>query len=260
MASQQLLRPYPRFTTVSLFRNNIGNSTYHALQARLEKRFSAGLTLTAAYTFSKLIDDASSVFDAAILTGPVANFPVADSYNRKLEKDLSNGDIPNVFSTGFVYQLPFRRNPVARGWKVGGVIRLQSGMPLAVTQITNFNAFAGYGTQRPHRIGDPSLDAGRRTVARWFNTSAFVVAPQFTIGNSSRNPVRGPGYQDADLMVSRTFAATERVNVEFRAEAFNVSNTPPLGQPNGVIGNAAFGSITTAFDPRVVEFALRLGF
>ena len=260
VAVQQLLRPYPRFTTVSLFRNNIGNSTYHALQAHLEKRFSAGLTLTAAYTFSKLIDDASSVFDAAILTGPVANFPVADSYNRRLEKDLSNGDIPNVFSTGFVYQLPFRRNPVARGWKVGGVIRLQSGMPLAVTQITNFNAFAGYGTQRPNRIGDPSLGSDQRTVARWFSTSAFVVAPQFTIGNSSRNPVRGPGYQDADLMVSRTFAVTERVNVEFRAEAFNVSNTPPLGQPNGVVGNAAFGSITTAFDPRVVEFALRLGF
>src|SRR5207302_9795706 len=97
---QQLLRPYPQFTTVALFRNNIGNSTYHAFQAHLEKRFAAGLTLTAAYTFSKLIDDASSVFDAAILTGPIANFPVADSFNRRLEKDLSNGDIPHVFSTG----------------------------------------------------------------------------------------------------------------------------------------------------------------
>jgi hypothetical protein len=266
---QQLLRSYPRFTTVTLFRNNIGNSTYHAFQAHLEKRFSSGLTVTAAYTFSKLIDDASSVFDASILTGPVANFPVADSFNRRLEKDLSNGDIPHVFTTGFVYQLPFGRgrrfsldgwrNQVAGGWELAGVVRIQSGMPLTVTQITNFNSFAGYGTQRPNRVGDPNLLEGRN-LAEWFNVAAFATAPQFTIGNSSRNPVRGPGYQDADLMLGKTFGIAERYNLEFRAEAFNVSNTPPLGLPNGVLGNPAFGSITSAFDPRVFELALKLHF
>ncbi|HYL73879.1 MAG TPA: carboxypeptidase-like regulatory domain-containing protein [Bryobacteraceae bacterium] len=252
---QQLLRPFPRFTTVTLFRNNIGNSTYHALAAHLEKRFSAGLTLTASYTFSKLLDDASAVFDAAILTGPVANFPVADSYNRHLEKDLSNGDIPHVFTASFVYQLPF-----GRGWELGGVIGIQSGMPVAVTQITNFNSFAGYGTERPNRTGDPSLAADHRSVRQYFNTAAFDVAPQFTIGNSSRNPVRGPGYQHADLMLGKIFRLTERANLEFRAEVFNVSNTPPLGQPNGVLGNAAFGSITSALDPRVFELGMKLHF
>ncbi len=270
LTRQQLLRPYPRFTTVTLFRNNIGNSTYHALQARLEKRFSAGLAISAAYTFSKLIDDASSVFDASILTGPVANFPVADSFNRRLEKDLSNGDIPHIFAAGFIYQLPFGRgrrlaingwrNQLAGGWELAGVVRLQSGMPLAVTQITNFNSFAGYGTQRPNRIGDPNLPSGQRSLAEWFNAAAFSAAPQFTIGNSSRNPVRGPGYQDADLMLGKTFGLSERFSLEFRAEAFNVSNTPPLGQPNGVLGNPAFGSITSAFDPRVFELALKLHF
>jgi Carboxypeptidase regulatory-like domain len=270
IAQQQLLRPYPKFTTVSLFRNNIGNSTYHALQAHIEKRFSAGLTLTAAYTFSKLIDDASSVFDASILTGPIANFPVADSYNRRLEKDVSNGDVPHVFSSGFVYELPFGkgrpahisgwRNTLAGGWEIAGVIRIQSGLPLAITQVTNFNAFAGYGTQRPNRVGDPVLDSSQRSASRWFNTAAFAIAPQFTIGNSSRNPVRGPGYQSADMMAGKTFAMTERANVEFRAEVFNVSNTSPLGQPNGVAGSPAFGTITTAFDPRVFEFALKVNF
>ncbi len=265
VAEQQLLRPYPEYTTVSLFRNNIGNSTYHAFQAHLEKRFSAGLTLTAAYTFSKLIDDASSVFDASILTGPIANFPVADSYNRRLEKDVSNGDIPHAFSSGFVYELPFEkrlsgwRNTLEGGWEIAGVIRIQSGLPLAVTQVTNFNAFAGYGTQRPDRVGNPVLDSGR-SASRWFNTAAFAIAPQFTIGNSSRNPVRGPGYQAADLMAGKTFAVTERAKLEFRAEAFNVSNTPPLGQPNGVAGSPAFGSITSAFDPRVFELALKVNF
>ena len=270
IARQQLLRPYPRFTTVSLFRNNIGNSTYHALEAHLERRFSAGLTLTAAYTFSKLIDDASSVFDAAVLTGPVANFPVADSYNRRLEKDRSNGDIPHVFSAGFVYELPFGngrrfhlsgfKNALAGGWELAGVVRIQSGMPLAVTQITNFNSFAGYGTQRPNRVGDAALPSSQRSLSEWFNTAAFTTAPQFTIGNSSRNPVRGPGYQTADMMLGKTFGLTERANLEFRAEAFNISNTPPLGQPNGILGNPAFGSITTAFDPRVFELALKLHF
>src|SRR5206468_8196952 len=88
---QQLLRPFPRFTTVAFYRNNVGHSTYHSFQSRLERRFSKGLTLTAAYTFSKLIDDAGAVFDAAILTGPAAVFQAADSFNRRLEKDESNG-------------------------------------------------------------------------------------------------------------------------------------------------------------------------
>src|SRR4029079_19127337 len=86
---EQLLKPFPRFTMVSLYRNNVGNTNYNALQAKLEKRFSGGLAFLVSYTRSKLIDEASSVFDASILTGPLANFPVADSLNRKLERDVS---------------------------------------------------------------------------------------------------------------------------------------------------------------------------
>ena len=80
------------------------------------------------------------------------------------------------------------------------------------------------------------------------------------IGNSSRNPVRGPGLQNADLMIGKTFRITERVNLEFRAEAFNVSNTPPLNDPNGSFGSAAFGSITSAGNPRDFEFVAKLHF
>ena len=270
IARQQLLRPYPRFTTVSLYRNNIGNSVYHSFQGRVEKRFSQGLTFTTAYTFSKLIDDASSVFDAAILTGPVANFPVADSFNRKLERDRSNGDIPHIFSSGFVYELPVGKGRrvdlggwlqlLLGDWQLAGIIRLQSGIPVVVTQATNFNSFAGFGTQRPNRNSDPELPAEQRTTARYFDTAAFATAPQFTIGNSSRNPVRGPDYRTADVMVGKTFALTERFRLEFRAEAFNLTNTPPLGNPNGNFGTVAFGTITTAGDPRVFEFVLKLHF
>ncbi|MGJ5819899.1 TonB-dependent receptor domain-containing protein [Paludibaculum fermentans] len=270
IARGQLLRPYPRFTTVTLYRNNTGHSTYHSFQARVEKRFSKGLTFTAAYTFSRLIDDAGAVFDSAVLTGPVANFQAADSYNKRLEKDVSTGNIPNIFSSGFVYQVPVGRgrakalegwkDALAGGWQVGGIVRAQSGSPIAITQATNFNAFAGFGIQRPNRVADPALPVDQRSTGRWFNTAAFIQAPQFTIGSSSRNPVSGPGYRTVDLMVGKTFPITERVRTEFRAEAFNVTNTPPLGNPNGSFGSAAFGTITTALDPRVFELVLKLQF
>jgi hypothetical protein len=152
------------------------------------------------------------------------------------------------------------QDALAGGWQLAGIIRLQSGSPIAVTQATNLNAFAGFGIQRPNRIADPTLPSDERTTSRFFDTAAFTQAPQFTIGSSSRNPVVGPGYTAADLMIGKTFTITERFKTEFRAEAFNVTNTPPLGNPNGSFGNAAFGSITTALDPRVFEFVLKLHF
>lgn len=227
----QLLKPFPRFTNVTFYRNNVGNTNYNALQAKLEQRFTNGLSVLVSYTRSKLIDEASSVFDSSILTGPIANFPVADSFNRKLERDLSTGDVPNVFVTSFTYQLPIGKGKLLGGWELAGVIQLQSGTPLAVTQATNFNAFAGFGTQRPNLVVDPNLPSSERTTARFFNTSAFTIAPQFTIDNSSRNPVRGPQYRNADIaLIKRTYFGEYR-NIEFRAEAFNFTNTPPLGAP-----------------------------
>jgi hypothetical protein len=252
----QLLRPYPRFSTVALYRNNVGHSTYHSFQARVEKRYSRGLTFSAAYTWSRLIDDAGAVFDSAVLTGPATNFQAADSFNKRLEKDVSTGNIPHVFSSGFVYEAP----RFLGGWQIAGLVRMQSGSPVAVVQATNLNAFAGFGIQRPNRIMDPKLPAGDRTTAKWFNTGAFAGAPQFTIGNSSRNPVVGPGYRNADVMLGKTFAITERVRLELRAEAFNVTNTPALGNPNGNFGTPAFGAITTAQDPRVFELVTKVHF
>ncbi|MBV9939887.1 MAG: hypothetical protein JO150_15390, partial [Acidobacteriaceae bacterium] len=105
----------------------------------------------------------------------------------------------------------------------------------------------------------PNTFSGR-SASEWFNVAAFTNAPQFTIGTSSRNPVRGPGLQDADLMIGKTFRITERFNLEFRAEAFNVTNTPPFNDPNGSFGSPAFGTITSAGNPRDFEFALKLHF
>jgi hypothetical protein len=266
----QLLKTYPQYTTVSLYRNNVGTTIYHGFYAKLEQRFSKGLSYLVCYTRSKLMDDASAVFDASILTGPVANLPVADSFNRRLERDYSTGDLPHVFVASAVWDLPWGagRTRQASGivgalvndWTVTGVLTLQSGPPIAIGQTTNNNAFAGFGPQRPNLVGDPTLPADERSVSRWFDTAAFVAAPQFTLGTSSRNPVRAPGFRNLDVAVMRRVPLLAGTALELRGEVFNVTNTPPFGAPNAAVGSAAFGTITSAGDPRVVQVAVKLIF
>ena len=155
------------------------------------------------------------MFDAAILTGPAASFQAADSYNRRLEKDRFHRQYSSRIrrivclgtssGPGRRWNLSGWQNALAGGWQLAGIVRLQSGSPVAVTQATNLNAFAGFGIQRPNRIGRPELPSEERSTARWFNTAAFTQAPQFTIGSSSRNPVVGPGYQTLDVMLGKMF-------------------------------------------------------
>jgi hypothetical protein len=235
------------------------------------------LSYLVSYTHSKLIDTASSVFDASILTGPIANFPVADSFNLRRERDSSTGDIPNVFVASSTWELPVGRghrlNPsgfwgvLANGWQITGIVLLQSGMPFAITQTTNFNSFAGFGVQRPNVVASPNLPSGQRSPDKWFNTAALQEAPQFTLGNASRNPVRGPNYRDADVAFIKHTRLREQLELEFRAEIFNLTNTPAFAQPNGVLSpstqtsKSAFGTITaTAADPRVIQFGLKLNY
>jgi len=266
----QLLKPYPEYQTVSLYRNNVGTTNYQGLELSLRQRMARGLMYSAAYTRSKLIDQASSVFDASILTGPQANFPVADSFDRTRERDYSTGDIPHVFVSSIVWDLPLgdgRAHPL-RGWRaaladdwtVSGIVTLQSGVPVAVTQTTNRNSFAGFGVQRPNLVGDPTLPADQRTPAHWFNTAAFADAAMFTLGSASRNPVRGPAYRDVDLAFMRRVPVHGGASLEVRAEIFNLLNTRNFAAPAAVLGASNFGTITTALDPRVVQLALKVLF
>ena len=270
VAAAQLLKPYPRFQNVATYRNNSGTTNYNALEAKVEQRVSNGLYFLFAYTHSKLIDDASSVFSSTVLSSPSASSLIAaDSFRPYLERDSSNGDMPNVTSLAATYDLPAGRdhrlashgaaNLVAGGWAVNAIASLQSGMPVTVTQATNNNAFAGFALQRPNITGPTALPALSRTPGHFFNTAAFATAPQFTIGNASRNPVRGPAYRDLDIALVKHTRFTERTDAEFRGEIFNLTNTPAFAQPNGSFGAAAFGSITgTTTEQRVVQFAIRL--
>jgi Carboxypeptidase regulatory-like domain/TonB dependent receptor len=266
----QLMKPYPQYTTVSLYRNNVGTTRYQGFEAALRQRLVHGLMYSLSYTRSKLVDDASSVFDASILTGPVANYPVADSFNRALERDYSTGDIPDYFVASVVWDLPAGAGrarqlhgvagALANDWTVTSLVTLQSGAPIAVTQTTNFNAFAGFGVQRPNLVADPTLPADERTPQHWFNTSAFATAPQFTIGSASRNPVRGPSFRSVDLALMRRMPVGGGHTIEVRVEVFNLLNTPNFGTPAAVLGAGDFGTITSALDPRVVQLALKFLF
>ena len=124
----------------------------------------------------------------------------------------------------------------------------------------NSLGYAGFTTQRPNLVGDPTLPADERTPARWFNTAAFAIANQFSIGTASRNPVRGPSYRDVDLAVMRLIRLGGARAIELRAEIFNLLNTTNFGAPAAMAGAANFGTITTALDPRVVQLAAKFWF
>jgi hypothetical protein len=264
----QLFKPFPRFTTVSAYRDNVGRSRYDGVQLRLDRRFNNDIAFFVSYTRSRLLDDASSVFSASVVTGPEANFPVADSFNRDMEWDFSNGDITNTLIVNGTWQIPFgmTRQHHGRGWlallndwELSGILSFQSGVPLMLIQSTNFNAFAGFGTQRPNLVSDPELSRNERSAEQWFNTDAFVIAPQFTLGSSSRNPVRGPSFSSIDVALVRRLPVGA-TTLEWRIEIFNLLNTTNLGVPNTVLGTPGFGSITSARDPRIVQFGLKVHF
>ena len=252
ITAAQLMKPYPQYTAVSFYRNNIGVSRYKGVALSIRQRLSRGLTYSAAYTRSVLKDTASSVFDASILTGPLTNAAVADSHNLDRDYDYSTGDIPHYFAASLVWD-------VGRQWTVATVMTLQSGAPVAVTQ-ANSLGYAGFTTQRPNLVGDPILPADERTPAHWFNTAAFATANQFTIGSASRNPVRGPAYRDVDLALMRLIRIGGHRAIELRAEAFNLLNAVNYGAPAATLGAANFGTITSALDPRVVQLAIKFSF
>ncbi|HZL52173.1 MAG TPA: carboxypeptidase-like regulatory domain-containing protein [Terracidiphilus sp.] len=270
VSQAQLLKPYPRFLNVATYRHNSGETNYNAGQLKVEQRFAHGFALLFGFTHSRLIDDASSVFSTTVLSSPDSNSLIAaDTFHPLLERDVSSGDMPNVTTFSGIYDLPAGRghrlastgfaNTLIGGWSLNSILSLQSGMPVTITQATNNNSFAGFALQRPNLVGKPNLTPGQRTPARFINTAAFTTAPQFVLGTASRNPARGLAYRDLDFALLKHTTLRGETDMEFRAEIFNIFNTPEFSQPNGSFGSSAFGSITsTVTDPRVVQFAIRI--
>ena len=262
----QLLRPFPQFGNVTKDTPDWGNSTYHSLNVRLEKRYSAGLNLLFNYTWGKFLDDVGAVLEAAGVQ------PTQSYYARHLDKSRSGNDIGQRAVASSVYDLPFGRNQrlhsnsaivnqIVGGWSIGLICELRSGLPYAVVEQTNrLNAFSA--DQRANRIGDPVLPSNRSRAAEiteWFNTAAFTAPASGQLGNSPRFVASGPGYADLDTSMLREFHISERRFVQFRGEFFNLLNRANFGQPNGSQGSAAFGMISgTVNSGRYIQIGLRL--
>ena len=243
-----------------------GNSIYHALVSRIEKRFSNGFTLLLSYTFSKTISDICG--DAAAGTG--TNCGYQDPRNLRAERSVDNIDIPHRFVASGVYDLPFGRgrhfgsnvagvvDAAFGGWSLGSIITRADGRPYSVVNSGNpANTGTFTVVSRPNLIGDP-YSGFTRSLTQDFNTAVFVPTPPFTLGSAGRNVLRQRGFFNWDFDAHKEFRLQERVRLQFRFEAFAFTNTPRFGEAGATRGTANFGKITSAGIPRNLQFGLKL--
>jgi hypothetical protein len=237
-----------------------GRSEYHSLQAKVTRRFSRGLSLLAAYTYAKSLDNGPSPFNLGR-----NNQAPQDPFNLGAEWGPAGNDIRHNFVGSFVYELPFPRTAgvlgaAFGGWQVNGILNMRTGLPFNVIRNAEHQIAPGL---RPNLVGDPELPRGDRELTRYFDTAGFSVeglgpnAP----GNAGRNILRGPGYINLDLSVFKTFSLTGTVSAQARIEAFNLTNSPHFANPNADLSLANVGSITnTIGNPRIMQFAVRVLF
>ncbi len=269
---QRLLRPFPQFDSVN--RSGAiggGSSSYNALLMKLTKQFSSGLMLMSSYQWSKAIDNIGE-------TEPNPG-GAADGYRNNrdisIERSLSAHNLPHSFVTAFVYDLPVGRgkalgggmggllNVIAGGWQTAGIVRFSSGLPVRMTAPSQISQF-GFGVQLPDIKNGNDVAVDRRTPDRWFNTAAFTAPAPFTVGNSPRRlPLLTAAQQkNADVSLMKNFRWRERVRVQFRAEAFNLTNTPQFGWPDTAFGSNTFGVVSSTMNigPRNIQFGLKADF
>jgi len=258
-------RPDPRFDDIDLLESR-ANSNYNALQVRYQQRLTRGFSALASYTWAKSIDDASNFFTSA----GDPNFP-QNSYNVAAERGLSNFDVRHRFSLSYSYALPFKKPgdglvaSLVNGWETFGIVTLQSGRPFTVALLPEIDnsgtgrSILGFGANdRPNVIGNGELS--NPTTDQWFNTAAFAFPFPGTFGNAGRNILEGPGFQNVNMSILKNTRFNERVNLQFRAEAFNLFNHPNFNLPDNFLGSPTFGRITSARDPRHIQFGLKLLF
>jgi hypothetical protein len=246
------LRPYLGYANISHYITG-SNFNYNSLQVQWKKSMRGSGLLNIAYTWSKALTDASDWGELA-----------ADSYNFKSDRGLASYDRRHIFVFSYIYPLPFWRQQdqwyklAFGGWQLSGVTTLQSGRPINIG-IQGDNAGIGQGGQRPDVSGDV-FPSGTKTADRWFNTAAFTNPAQGTFGNLARNAVPGPGTNNWDVSLQKIFRIRERANLEFRAEFYNAPNHFSYFGVSTTLGAGNFGQVTSATDPRTLQFGLRFGF
>ncbi len=230
---------------------------YHGLLTKLEKRFGRGFTLLQTYTWSKTMFDSFACCGAQRHNNP---------YNWRLEKGLAETDQRHRATTAFLYEFPFYRSrrdlrgQLLGGWQVNGNLTLETGLPMHPIQaLKPIDDGCPRCNHRPDRIADGRLSEHQRSLARWFDTAAFVTA-RGHYGNSGRNILTAPGLTNLDFAVFKNFPITETKAIQFRWENYNFTNTPPFDPPTLEISSGNFGRITSAGLGREMQFALRFQF
>lgn len=272
--AEQLLLPYPQYSTVSGAGTPAGGSTYNSMQVVAHERLANGASINIAYTWSKLLSNIESLTPFLEPEGG----PIQDSYNLKAEKSLSLDDAAQNLVLSYVYDLPVGRGKaffsnmpmkeevVFGGWGLGGITRLVSGFPLGLTTSQNLT-HSGGGSRPNYTPGCRKTTSGSATARLngWFNTACFTQPAAFTFGNESRtdSELRAPGVANWDLAMFKNFPITRegRSSVQFRAEAFNLFNRVQFGYPGTSQGTSNFGVISSQANlPRVLQFALRINY
>jgi hypothetical protein len=246
----------PDFASIISYENVI-NSTYHAFQLTLNKRFSQGFTVLASYSYAKSIDGMSIDVDG---------FNGQDPLHMRADKALSDFDIRHRTVASFLWEIPGFRTGAAKwilgGWQANGILIAQAGTPFTVTSGQD-RALSGVGTQRPDVLGNPKLDTGRsrdELMAQYFDVSQFVLPAVGSYGTSGRNSLIGPGDYNLDFALFKKFPVREGMQLQYRLEMFNALNHANLGNPRSNISAARPGQIDTTSGPRIIQMGLRLTF
>ncbi len=259
----QALRQFPQYRTLTAAATKAGSTDYHALELRMKKRLSAGLSMDVSYTFSKNTGYSSPSFVWRALTTDVL---LQDHYNPGLEHAILPYDIPHALLIHYAYDLPFFKNSRLGGWSVSGIHRYQSGNPIPLFMTNSMPIF--------NRVQRPTIVSGQRLVTgvsnaslnpsldRILNPAAFSDPGPYAFGSAA------PYYQDLrnftvmseDFAVVKTTRITERVVTELNGQFVNAFNRHRFGEVESNYRNAAFGRVRTASFPRFIQVGLRVRF
>lgn len=278
----KLLLPYPQFDDVSMEEPDNRDSIYHSLQAKFQKRFSAGASILASYTLSKLIDNTNSEINWLESAAP--QWGDSNAYNLRGERSLDGFDVPQRFVLSGVLDLPVGKgkrfggdmSPIADkvvgGWGIDTIVTVQRGFPLSLGCSGSYGLLGStgipnVGCPRVSVVGPTgntsgSLDA---KLAKWFNTSAYAFTNNYGYGSDGRTEpnVRADGIKNFDFAAFKNtkFGPDDRLALEFRAEFFNMFNRTQFSAPNTSFGSPNFGQVTSQYNlPRQIQFGLRLSF
>jgi len=264
VATEAARAPYP-YITPTFYDKSVGQSKYNSFQFRMQQRASHGLTYIISYTRSKSMDQGCSGSFGA------EGCEIQTPWDTKRDRSVSGFDLPNIFSSSFVYDVPVGKgktfdlhnsalNYVVGNWQVGGILSLHSGTPFDVTVSNGDQAGTGNTVERANLLSTNIYASGQGPTI-YLNPAAFGTPAQATYGDLGRNSLRTNAFHNLDLSLTRRFPIRERANLEFRADAFNLSNSVVYGQPQSTLGNSNFGVITgTANTERQVQFSMKLLF